>query len=152
MPGLLERLGEQAIGAIATLVGAEVVDLLEVLAVDARERDELDDVDRARRLLLERLQLFGREDDVLVLRELVALDRFVAGHDFVVVLGADVLLLEPRAALLVQHVERHARLGLRGRVDVDGDGDEAEGDRGGADRAGWHEAGGKEGVGDPKLR
>ena len=57
--GLLERSGEQAIRAVAALVGPEVVDLLEVLAVDLGERHELDDVDRAGRLLLERLELFG---------------------------------------------------------------------------------------------
>ena len=57
--GFLQRRGEQTIRAIAALVGAEVVDLLEVLAVDLGERDELDDVDHARRLLLERLELFG---------------------------------------------------------------------------------------------
>ena len=60
-PGLLERRGEQAIRAVAALVGAEVVDLLQVLAIDLRERDELDDVDGARRLFLQRLELFGRE-------------------------------------------------------------------------------------------
>ena len=79
--GLLERGGEQPVRAIAALVGAEVVDFLEVFAIDLRQRDELDDVDRLRRLLLERLELFGREDDVLVLRELVPLDGLVARDD-----------------------------------------------------------------------
>ena len=109
--GVLERLREEAIRAIAALVGAEVVDLLDVLAVDRGERDELDDVDHTRRLLLQRLQLFGAEDDVLILGELVALDGVIAA-DRVAVLGADVLLLEPRPTLFVQHVERHARLGF----------------------------------------
>ena len=56
---LLQRRGEQAIRPIAALVGSEVVDLLQIFAVDLGQRDELDDVDRARRLLLERLELLG---------------------------------------------------------------------------------------------
>ena len=110
LPALLERRGQQTIRAIAALVRAEIVDFVDIFAVHRRERHELDDVDRARRLFLERLELVGREHDVLVLRELVALDRVVARDDFVVVLRADVLLLEPAVALLVEHVERHARL------------------------------------------
>ena len=55
-------------------------------------------------------QLFCPKD-VLPLRELVALDGFVARDDLVV-LGTRVLLLEPRPTLLVQHVEGHARLGF----------------------------------------
>src|SRR5438552_5021013 len=98
--GLFQGCREQTIRAIATLVGAEVIDLLEILAIDARKRDELDDVDRARRLFLERLQLLGAENDVLILGELVPLHRVVAGHDLVV-LRADVLLLESGPAFLV---------------------------------------------------
>jgi len=44
-----ERLGEQPVGAVAVLVGAEVVDLVEILAVNGCKRDELEDVDGARR-------------------------------------------------------------------------------------------------------
>ena len=44
---LLERGGEQAVGAVAALVGCEVVDFFEINAVDSRERHELEDVDRA---------------------------------------------------------------------------------------------------------
>ena len=62
LAGLLERRGEETVGAIAALVGAEVVDLVEVLAIDLVERNELEDVDGARRLLLERLELLGREN------------------------------------------------------------------------------------------
>ena len=46
----------------------------------------------------------GVKTHVLVLGELVALDDVVL-RDHVVFLGADVLLLQARAALLVQHVE-----------------------------------------------
>jgi len=107
---MLERFGQQAIGAIASLGRPQVVDFLKVFAIDLCQRDEFQDIDRARRLLLERLELVRREDDVLILREFVALDGVVAADNLVVVLGTDVLLLEARTALLVQHVERDARL------------------------------------------
>ena len=119
------------VGAIAPLVGAQIVDLLHVLAIDGREGDEFQNVDGARRLLLERLELLGRQDHVLILGELVSFNGVVARHDLVF-LGAYVLLLEARAALLVEHVEGDARLGFGRRVDADGDRDEAEGDRGGS--------------------
>src|SRR5882762_1131083 len=100
LAALLERSGEETIRAITALVRAQVIDFLEVLAIDTGERDEFDDINRARRFFLERLQLLGGKDHVLILGELVALDGVVAGHDLVV-LGADVLLLESVAALLV---------------------------------------------------
>ena len=118
-PVSFERLAQQPVGALAALVGAEVVDLLEVDPVDLGERDELDDVDGVGGLLVERLDLLGREDDVLALGELVALGHLVPLHDLVV-LGADVLLLQPGAALLVQHVEADAGGGLAGGVELTG--------------------------------
>ena len=118
---------------------ADITEFVPISAVDLSERHELDDVDRARRFFLERLELVGGEDDVLVLRELVALARVLSTHDLVVVLGADVLLLEACPALLVEHVERHARLGLRGGVQVDRDGHEPERDGGGSYGTSGHE-------------
>jgi hypothetical protein len=59
LSGSLSAGGEQAIRAIAALVGSEIVALVEVFTIDARERHEFDDVDHARRLSLERLQLFA---------------------------------------------------------------------------------------------
>src|SRR5205823_14925771 len=92
-------------------------------------------------LLLKRLQLLGREDDILIFSKLVTLDRVVAGDDLVV-LGTRVLLLEARIALLVQHVERDGCLRLRGRIEIDRDGDEPEGDRGRGDRTRRHSGAG----------
>src|SRR5678815_502878 len=82
-------------------------------------------------------ELLGAENHVLILGELVALHRVVAGHDLAI-LGTDVLLLEPRAALLVQHVERDARLRFRRRKQADGNRNKTEGDGGCADRASGH--------------
>src|SRR4051812_34608602 len=96
----LEGCGEQTIGPVAALIGAEVVDLLEIFTIDTGQRNELDDIDRPRRLFLECLELLTGEDHVLVLGKLVTLHGVVAGDDLVV-LGADVLLLETVAALLV---------------------------------------------------
>ncbi len=103
--GFLQRLGEQVIGALAALVGPEEVGLVEVDAVDLVERHELGDIDGVGGLLVERLELLGGEDDVLPLGELVALGDLVLLDDAVAVGRHDVLLLEPGAGLLVQHVE-----------------------------------------------
>ena len=102
-----------------------------------RERHELGDVDRVGRLLVEGLDLLGREADVLALGELVALADLVL-LDHRAFLRADVLLLEPRAAGGVQHVEADARGGLTRGKQVDRDGDQAEGDRRGPDGSGSH--------------
>ena len=114
---LLERGGEKAVGAVASLVGCEIVDFFEIDAVDLRERNEFEDVDRAGRFFVEGLELFLREHDVLPLGELVSLDRIVTRDDFAV-LRADVLLLEPGFARLVQHVERN-RDGRTPRTNTD---------------------------------
>ncbi len=127
--GVLERLGEQPVGSLATLVGAEEVRLLEVEAVHLGEGNELVDVDGVRGLLVERLDLLGREDDVLALGELVSLGDLVPLHDLVV-LGADVLLLEPGAVLLVHHVEADVGGGLAGGIEIDRDRNQSERDRG----------------------
>ena len=81
---VLERRGQQPVRAVASLVGAEVVNFLDVLAVDFGEGDELQDVDHAGRFLFERLELFRRQHHVLVFRELVAFDRVVARYDLAV--------------------------------------------------------------------
>ena len=60
LAALLQRLREQAICAFAAFVGSEVINLVEVNAIDLSERNEFDDVDCARRFFFERLQLFGR--------------------------------------------------------------------------------------------
>ena len=134
-----QRLREQRIGLRAALVGREVVRLVEVDRVDALDRDELGDLDHVGARLLQRLQLLGREDDVLVLGELVALDRVLARHDDAF-LGADVLLLEARAARrLVQHVEGDRPGRLRRGVELDRNRHEAEGDRQRCDGSGRHD-------------
>src|SRR5205823_6550405 len=88
----LQRFRKQTIGAISSLVGAEVVDFLEIFAVHLRERDEFENIDHSRRLLLERLELLRAQYHILILRELVALYDFVARDHLVVVFGTNQLL------------------------------------------------------------
>ena len=112
-PRFFERCRQQPVGAVAPFVRPEVIHLFQVLTIDRSEGDEFHHVDEARRLLLEGLELFGREDRILVLRELVPFDGVLAPDDLAV-FRADVLLLEPRSALFMEHVERDAGLGFRG--------------------------------------
>jgi hypothetical protein len=76
----------------------------------------------------QRLDLLGRELHVLVLGELVALDHLVALDDRAV-LDADVLLLQARAAALVQHVEGDRVLGLSRGEQLHRNCDQSERDR-----------------------
>ena len=130
-------LREQRVGLGAALVGREVVGLVEVHRVDRFERHELGDLGHVRAGLLHRLQLLGREHHVLVLREFVALDHVLA-RDRHFFLDADVLLLQPRAAGLVQQVEgdRLARLG--GRIELHRDRHQPERDGQTRDRSCSH--------------
>ena len=107
-----ERRGEKGIGLGAELVRSQVIGLVEEHRIDRFDRHEFRDLRALRPCLLEGLQLLGREHDVLVLGEFVTLDHVFAG-DRHVFFDADVLLLEPRAAGLVQKVEgdRSACLG-----------------------------------------
>jgi hypothetical protein len=128
---------EQPVGALAALVGAEVIALVDPHRVDRHRGHELLDRDRAGGDRIERLELLVREHHVLALGVLVAFDRVVAIDDLVA-LGADVLLLEPRTVGVVQHVEVDIAGGLVGGVELGRDRHQTERDRGSADRAGGH--------------
>ena len=106
-PVSIEHLREQLVGARAALVGAEVIDLVEIAPLDLLGLHELGDVDRVRGRGLERLELLGLEQHVLILRELVALDDLLARHDLAAC-ATDQLLLDARAVLLVDQVEGKA--------------------------------------------
>src|SRR6266550_2285159 len=134
---LLEGLRQQPIGAVPALVGAEEVRFLDDLPVHLLLGYELRDLDRVGGLLFERLQLLRLEDHVLPLRELVALHHLVL-FDLVAVLGADVLLLQTRAVLLVQPIEADRGRRLAGGEHLDRHGNEAEGQGGGAQRVCAH--------------
>ena len=123
--GLLERLGEQCIGLGRALVGRQIVGLVEVHRVDRLDRHELADIHRVRPGLLERLDLLGREGHVLVLGELVALHHVVALDDRAV-LHTNVLLLEARAAGLVQQIEGEADWRIASPIELHRDGDQPE--------------------------
>src|SRR5690606_24906963 len=101
--GPLERLGEEAVGALAALVGAEEVGLLDVEEVDGLGGDDLLELERARPRRLHRLELLVGELDVLIASVLVAADRVGALHDDVLD-GAEELLLQTASARLVEHV------------------------------------------------
>ena len=130
--------GQQCIGALCSLVGPQVVGPVVVNGVHLGDRHELGERDRSARGLLQRLELLGREEHVLVLRVLVALCDIVP-LDGLVVLGAHVLLLERRAALFVHHTERDGLRRLPGRVEPDRDRDQAERDGGRTDGMSSHE-------------
>ena len=96
---------EHPIPAFAVLAGAEIVGVFEVHGVDRPLRDERVDHKHRRRRLLERLQLFRIEADVLVLVDLVP-SRLFARHDAV-----DRALeahLDPGPAFRVQEMEGDA--------------------------------------------
>ena len=107
--GLLQGGDDQCERLCPAAVGREAVSPLEIHRIDRRQRDELGDIDAvAARFLerlerLERLELLGSEHDVLIFRELVALDDLVAA-DHLAFLDADVLLLQARAVLAVQEM------------------------------------------------
>ena len=108
-----EHLREQLVGARAALVGAEVIDLVEIAPLDLLGLQEFRDVDRVRGRGLERFELLGLEQHVLILGELVALDDFLARHDFAAA-RRDQLLLDARSVLLVDLVEGEGGLRFRG--------------------------------------
>src|SRR5207253_2614357 len=89
-------------------------------------------------LALQRLELVVGDAHVLVLGELVALHE-AAPLDRLVARRTERLLLDARAALGVQQVERDVAARRR-RVELDRDGHEPERDRSGAERMRWHRA------------
>jgi hypothetical protein len=74
--------------------------------VDLREVDEVLDVDRARALGVERVELVRGDDHVPVLGELEPLDDLLV-RDVVAGFGVHALLLDAVARLLVELVEPH---------------------------------------------
>ena len=72
---------------------------------------------------IQRLEFLGSEQDELAFGELVSLNHVLPGHDLAG-FGSDVLLLEARAVLLGDEVERNLLGGLRRRVELYRDGNE----------------------------
>src|SRR5262249_1849949 len=101
-------------------------------------RDELSDVDGARRLTLQRLQLLVGEAHVLVLRDLVSLHEIAPLHHLVAD-GTVVLVPDAVAALHVKQVERRALRRGR-RVHPDRNRDQPERDARGSQRMWRHGA------------
>src|SRR5215469_4267094 len=103
----LEGLGEQRVRAPARFLGKHVIGGIEVDRVDLGFLDELEDLHGLGGLGLDLLDLFGLDDDVLVLAEFVALDDLTAVDDLVLE-RANVLLLHPLQVGTVEHVEGDA--------------------------------------------
>src|SRR5690606_1726171 len=106
-------------------VRAEVISLVEIDAIDRAIGKELVDVDHVRRSDLERLQLLRREENVLTLREFVALHDLLPGHDLAAVRG-DELLLDAAAVAPVDLVEAHGSRRFGSRIELDRDGNQPE--------------------------
>ena len=124
------------VGTARALVRAEVVDPLDVEALDIRQGDELVDVDGVGGDDVERFQLVGGERDVLALGELVALYA-VFPLNYLPIGGADILLTQPRA-VLAQVVEANG-VGIVDRGEqLAGNRHQAERDRGGCHGTGGH--------------
>ena len=102
----LHRVEQQPVRLGRALVRHEVVRVVVVDRVDVLEVDEVLDVDRARALGIERVELVGRDHDVAVLGQLEALDDLVERH-LLPGLGVHPLLLDPVSRLLVELVEPH---------------------------------------------
>src|SRR6266581_2170147 len=134
---LAQRFCKQRVGLRAAFVRGEVIGLVEIHRVDRFDRHEFGDVRRVRPRLLERLQLLGREHHVLVVGEFIAL-RHVLARDGNLFLHADVLLLEPRSAGLVQKVERDRAARLGGGVKLHRNRDQSERNRQRSDRSCSH--------------
>src|SRR5690606_3743650 len=99
---------------------------LEVHRIDFRDVDELPEVDRARLLRRERLELLVRHDDELAFVELIAADDLISRKE-TLVLRAHVPASQ-RPQRLIDELERQS-LRAHGRKKIDGQAQEAERDR-----------------------
>ena len=134
-PGGLECARKQRIDALGALAGPQVVGALERDRVDLLQRHEVVDLDDLVSLDMRRRDLLVRERDVLALRDLVALDDLRI-RDTTRMRVGDLLVVNARATLGVQHVEVHVVLADR-RVHANRGVDEAERDRA-APECAWH--------------
>ena len=124
--GLAHRLEEQVVRLVGAAVGRQVIRVVVVDRVDLVLVHELLDVDRARLLGIERVELLGLDDHVAVLGDLEALDDLLERH-FFPGLGRDALLLDARTRLLFELVEADGLL-VDGAVELHGHVDEPEAD------------------------
>ena len=106
-------------------LGRDVIGRVVVARIDFRARHELFDVDRMRALDLDLVELVVGDQQVRVLGDGIAL-RLVLVLDHVPRLGVDELPLHLVAGLAVDGVERDARRGARGGIEVDSAGDQGK--------------------------
>ena len=112
------RVEQELVGLRGALVRREVVRVVVVDRVDLLEVHEVLDVDRARLLRLERLELLGRDRHVVVRADLVALDDLLV-RDLVTRGRVHPLLADALARLGVDLVEPDG-LARDGAVELDG--------------------------------
>ena len=122
--GLGHGIDQEAVWLGAALLRDHVVRLVEIDRIDLADLDEVFDLDGLGPLGLHRLKLLGRDDDILIGRDLVAFDG-VLGRHFLAVGGTDHLALKAGVVLIVKHVEIHVLLTNRSEQ-LDGDGDQSE--------------------------
>src|SRR5690606_15354090 len=123
----LHCLGEQPIRPVRLVLGgSQEVRSLEVHRVDLRDVDKLPEVDRARLLRRERLELLVRDDDELAVVELVAADDLVPRKETVVLRAHVSASQRPERA--IDELQRQ-RLGSYGRKKIDRQTQETERDR-----------------------
>ena len=106
-------------------VRREIVGALEVNRIDRRVVGELLEVDHARRVDADLLDVFVAHDDVAPFFELEALDDVGVGH-FTLALRTPALLLDPCLTLAVQLVEAQGRAGIGRWKHLDRDVHEAD--------------------------
>jgi hypothetical protein len=109
------------------LIRLQIVRLVEVDRIDLREVDELEDLDRLRRLGTDPREVLVGDHDVLALLVLVAAHDLVVGNLLVIERAAADVLDAP-LVLLMEKVEAHVVRADRG-LELDGDRDQAEVDR-----------------------
>ena len=134
LAALLHRALQQRVGLERGLVGRDEVGGVVEHRVDVGEVDELLDLDRARRLGVERGELLVGDEHVLTRCELVALRQRLGRHLGAVGLGHP-LLLDAGARAGVDLVEVH-RLARHRSEELDRDADQPEADRSTPDGAG----------------
>ena len=133
-PCLPNRLAQERVAALGSLSRQQVVRRLEITLVDRVGIDEIENVDRLRLLQRRGPEVVLRQDDELSFFVLVALDQIFPGHRFALAL-AHALVVDRRFILRVEQPEARTVV-AHGRMELDGDVDEAERDCAFPDRTG----------------
>ncbi|MBW3654450.1 MAG: hypothetical protein KY433_12935 [Actinobacteria bacterium] len=110
--GLLQSVVQQPVGVSSLVLRAEEVGAVEEHGIDVSNGDEVLDIDDLGAPPRGRLDLVPGEDDVLVGRDLEALDDLRVG-DLLVLFGAEATVLDA-CPVGQMHLSEADRLGLHG--------------------------------------